>query len=140
MLFQQILRYTEDDDPDIKDLKLAVRNAQLVLSRTNEHLKMQESDAKLAYLSEHLAFPDDQTVGLDLTAPTRYGQPRLLIKEGELLKGYSHRRPSKRKMLHAYLFTDLLLLTSQAMGLRERFSNMSLGQVPDAIFVYKTVR
>lgn len=140
LLFQQVLRYTDDDDPDATDLKLAIRNAQLTLARTNENLKMHENEEKLAYLSEHLSFPDNETVGLDLTAPTRNGERRLLLKEGELLKGYNHRRQSKRRTLHAYLFNDMLLLTSRALGIRERFAGMNAVQDPDAIFVYKTVR
>lgn len=60
LLFGQILRYTENDDPDVTDLKLAIRNAQQVLTRTNEQMKQQETEALLAYLSENLTFPDDE--------------------------------------------------------------------------------
>ncbi|KAK9896443.1 hypothetical protein P389DRAFT_211187 [Cystobasidium minutum MCA 4210] len=138
LLFGQILRYTENDDPDVTDLKLAIRNAQQVLTRTNEQMKQQETEALLAYLSENLTFPDDESLTIDLTAPTRYGKPRRLIKEGTLVKGYNHHRQTKRKDLYAYLFSDMLLLTTKTLSLRDRFSNRLPASSADATYIYKT--
>lgn len=42
---------------------------------------------------------------LDLTAPTRYGKTRRLLKEGTLMKAKSGRR------LRAFLCSDILVLT-----------------------------
>lgn len=139
LLFQQILRYTDADDLDATDLKFALHSAQRVLSRTNEQIKQQENRSRLVSLSSHLTFPDDESLELDLTAPTRNGEPRLLIKEGDLLKGYSHRRQSKRKLLHTYLFSDMLLFTARNLGLIERLSSRNSLQAPDSVFVYRTV-
>jgi hypothetical protein len=139
LLFQHILKYTDDDDADVTDLKFALHSAERVLNRTNEQIKQQENQAKLVFLSNHLAFLHDDSLQLDLTAPTRNGQPRLLIKEGELLKGYSHRRQTKRKILYTYLFSDMLLFTTKNLGLKERLSSRISLQVPDTVFVYRAV-
>lgn len=121
------------------DLKLAIRNAQRVLNRTNEQIRFQENEEKLASLSDHLLFADDDTLAIDLKAPTRDGQTRILLKEGLLIKGYDHRRHTKRKELHTFLFNDMVLFTVKSLSMRERFSGRSTTPVPGAFYVYKTV-
>lgn len=139
LLFSQILHYTEAEEQDFTDIKLAIRNAQQVLARTNEQLKQEEDKALLVQLSEHLIFPEDENIVLDLTAPTRSGRQRRLVKDGDLVKGYAHRRQSKRKDLHVYLFNDILLLTTKNVGLRERFSGRAPAHDTDAIYIYRAV-
>jgi hypothetical protein len=122
----------------VTNLKLALRSAHQVLNRTNEQIRRQEVQEKLAYLSDNIVFVDDQSIRLDLTAQTRFVGTRDILKEGLLVKGYNHRRSSKRKELHAYLFNDLLLFTTRSVGLKERLSGRLSAQ-SELIPVYRAV-
>lgn len=144
LLLQQILKYTSTDDADYADLIAALQVSQGVLNETNEGLRAQEDEEKLGFLSDNLIFPDDQSIRLDLTAPTRLLGPRRLLKEGMLVKGYSHKRQSKRKELQTYLFNDFILFTTASLGLKDRFAaagqQRDASQHPDSIMVYRAVR
>lgn len=127
LLLGQIIMFTESDNPDLNDLKAGLEAAQRVLNSTNEGLREQENEGRLQYLSETLVFPDDASIRLDLTAPTKYMGERKLLKEGPLVKGWAHKRSSKRKDLAAILFNDFLLFTTTAApagagGAMERLS------------------
>ena len=143
---QQILKYTSADDADFADLQGALQLSQGVLNETNEGLRAQEDEEKLGFLSDNLIFPDDQSIRLDLTAPTRLLGPRRLLKEGMLVKGYGHKRQSKRKELQTYLFNDFVLFTtvSLGLGLKDRLAvagqQRDASQHPDSIMVYRAVR
>ena len=115
--------------------------AQSVLNSTNEGIRDQENEATLQYLSDNLVFTDDASIRLDLTAPTRVMGKRKLLLEGMLVKGYQHRRQSKRKELQTYLFNDFLLFTTKSLGLREKLSAATSQQQqhPDQIMVYRAV-
>jgi actin cytoskeleton-regulatory complex protein PAN1 len=63
---------------------------------------------------------------LDLTAPTRNMGPRKLLKEGTLLKSKSGRK------LHAYLCSDILVLTDISMKNLYRMVCLFLAAVPVA--------
>ena len=143
---QQILKYTSGDDADFAELQGALQLSQGVLNETNEGLRAQEDEEKLGFLSDNLIFPDDQSIRLDLTAPTRLLGPRRLLKEGMLVKGYGHKRQSKRKELQTYLFNDFVLFTtvSLGLGLKDRLAvagqQRDASQHPDSIMVYRAVR
>lgn len=144
LLLQQILKYTSADDADFADLRGALQLSQGVLNETNEGLRAQEDEEKLGFLSDNLIFPDDQSIRLDLTAPTRLLGPRHLLKEGMLVKGYGHKRQSKRKELQTYLFNDFVLFTTASVGhgLKDRLAvagqQRDASQHPDSIMVYRT--
>jgi hypothetical protein len=104
----QILRYTDEDHPDHTSLTNALRTSELVLANTNEAIRAHENEHKLIILSRLELSSFD--VRLDLTSNTRFGQKRLLLKEGEVQKYKS------RKNLTIYLFNDLLLLTEVKEG------------------------
>lgn len=136
---QQILKYTDPDSGEHVDLSEALQVAQGVLNGTNEGIREQEDEATLQYLSDNLVFPEDPTLRLDLTAPTRLMGKRKLLMEGMLIKGYQHRRSSKRKDLQTYLFNDLLLFTTKSLGLKDRLSGATQQQQlhPDSVMVYR---
>jgi hypothetical protein len=140
LLLQQILKYTDGDSIEHNDLSDALTTAQSVLNSTNEGIRDQENEATLQYLSDNLVFTDDTSIRLDLTAATRNMGKRKLLMEGMLIKGYHHRRQSKRKELQTYLFNDLLLFTTKSLGLKERLSVATQQpQHSDSITVYRAV-
>jgi len=80
--------------------------AEKLLDHINETIRDQEGIETLKKISQHLWVGEGR---LDLTAPTRYMGARKLLKEGTLLKAKSRRK------LHAFLCSDILVLTDDSM-------------------------
>ena len=101
LLFQQILRYTEEDHPDHPTVAAALQTAQSLLDTTNEAIRQQETNEQLKKLSENLYIGQAR---LDLTKPTRFMGPRTILKQDTLAKAKSGRK------LQVILCNDMLLL------------------------------
>ncbi|MBW0492521.1 hypothetical protein O181_032236 [Austropuccinia psidii MF-1] len=104
LLLSQIIKYTDENSLDHKQLCAALKTAQSVLTDTNEAIRNQERDSVLTTLSEQLTIPGSDAK-LNLVTMTRLVGPRRLIREGSVTKSIS------RKTLNAYLFNDFFLLT-----------------------------
>lgn len=101
LLIRQILHYTEpssERDQVQKSLFLVEK----ILEQINEAIRFQEGRETLKEISQNLWIGQGR---LDLTAPTRYMGVRRLLKEGSLQKAKSGRK------LHAFLCSDVLVLT-----------------------------
>ncbi|KAF9806131.1 hypothetical protein IEO21_08793 [Rhodonia placenta] len=101
LLIKQILHYTEMSD-DRRQIENALAIAERILENINETIREQEGRERLRVISKDLWLGHGR---LDLTAPTRYGKTRRLLKEGTLMKAKSGRR------LRAFLCSDILVLT-----------------------------
>jgi actin cytoskeleton-regulatory complex protein PAN1 len=121
LLLRQVLNYTEPGQEQTQ-VKTALDVVEKILEQVNEAIRDNEGRETLKSISQHLwigtgyvyfiiGFPRliDTLSRLDLTAPTRNMGPRKLLKEGILLKSKSGRK------LHAYLCSDILVLTDISM-------------------------
>ena len=106
LLISQIVRYTnaEVDPRESKDLRMAMQTSQQLLDKTNEAIRVRESNEKLSQISETLSVGGQ--VKLDLTKPTRWMGERAIIKEDSLTKQKSGRK------IDVVLCSDILLLLS----------------------------
>ncbi|KAG0143956.1 hypothetical protein CROQUDRAFT_48072 [Cronartium quercuum f. sp. fusiforme G11] len=104
LLIKQIMKYTDESLADYRLLQTALKKAEMVLTATNEAIREQENELKLAALSERLSIPGSDA-RLNLSIPTRLVGGRRLIRDGPMTK------PRSRKIYHAYLFNDFFLLT-----------------------------
>jgi len=105
LLIKQILQYTEVGE-EYESIKTAREMAEKLLAHINETIRDQEGAETLKKISQHLWVGEGR---LDLTAPTRYMGARKLLKQGTLLKAKSRRK------LHAFLCSDILVLTDESM-------------------------
>lgn len=105
LLIKQILQYTEVGE-EYEAIKTSCDMAERLLAHINETIRDQEGAETLKRISQHLWVGEGR---LDLTAPTRYMGPRKLLRQGTLLKAKSRRK------LHAFLCSDILVLTDESM-------------------------
>lgn len=119
----QILHYTEAGEEQ-QAIKKSQDISEKLLDHINETIRDQEGREKLKQVSENLWIGQGYAVRLpshyrleahtssrrlDLTAPTRFMGDRKLLKEGLLIKAKSGRK------IYAFLCSDILVLTDEAM-------------------------
>ncbi|KAI0085934.1 hypothetical protein BDY19DRAFT_963763 [Irpex rosettiformis] len=104
LLIKQILHYSEVAE-ERRLVENALDTSEKILNHINETIREQEGRERLRTISKDLWIGQGR---LDLTAPTRNMGPRKLLKEGILNKAKSGRR------LHAFLCSDILVLTDEA--------------------------
>ncbi|CDZ97229.1 RhoGEF GTPase [Phaffia rhodozyma] len=104
LLLKQILHYTEPGE-DYTKLETTIYQAEKILMRINENIRLKEGNDRLAALSADLWVGNGR---LDLSAPTRFLGPRKLLKEGTLTKG-----KGSKKLFTVILTNDLILVLSE---------------------------
>ncbi|KAJ7590631.1 hypothetical protein C8J56DRAFT_887202 [Mycena floridula] len=115
LLIRQILNYTEPG-PEQTLIQESLATAEKILDRINEAIRDQEGYETLKTISQHLWIGQGR---LDLTAPTRHMGTRRLLKQGVLMKikmkqgGLMKGRGGRK--LHAFLCSDILVLTDETM-------------------------
>ncbi|WFD45329.1 RHO1 GDP-GTP exchange protein 2 [Malassezia psittaci] len=103
LLFEQVLKYTEDDNPDKVLLPIAIQKIKALLSRVNEETGRNENRMQISQLSDRLVFRAGETVNLRLKDPNRE-----LVFRGSLKKRSGTQ--SDNADIHVYLFDHALLM------------------------------
>ncbi|RKP06297.1 Dbl homology domain-containing protein [Thamnocephalis sphaerospora] len=107
LLLRQIAGHTPVKHADYDSIRKAVDLAEDLLRRTNEAARDRADFTRLKEIAASLIM-DSSAQQLDLTGCTRFLGQRRFVMEGVWIKGRQGRR------LHAFLFTDLLLLCEAA--------------------------
>jgi len=111
LLLSDLIKNTEDDHPDLPDLKKALDMMLRISERVNERIKQSENIQKLQNIVRSIIFDTE-----DLKEETALVKPdRVLIREGDCnfvsIKKDSDKCDKKKKPAHLFLFNDLLVMT-----------------------------
>ncbi|KAL8970973.1 MAG: hypothetical protein Q9183_001274 [Haloplaca sp. 2 TL-2023] len=109
LLLEGVLKYTADDNPDIKDIPKAVAKIKDFLSRVNQESGRAENKFNLRQLQSQLVWPGEK------------GDLRLLEENRELVyKGQLKKGPADSNEITVYLFNHALLMVKpRQVGKRE---------------------
>lgn len=103
LLFEQLLKYTDDDNPDKVLLPIAIQKIKALLSRVNDETGRNENRLQLSQLSNRLVFKPGDTVDLRLG-----DRDREMVFKGTLKKRSGTQ--SDNADIHVYLFDHALLM------------------------------
>lgn len=103
LLFEQMLKYTNDENPDKTLLPLVIQKIKALLSRVNHETGRSENRMQLTQLSQQLFFKPGETVDLRLG-----DDERELVFKGTLKKRSGTQ--SDNADIHLYLFDHALLM------------------------------
>ncbi|KAI3622906.1 ROM2 [Malassezia furfur] len=103
LLFEQVLKYTDDDSPDKVLLPVAIQKIKALLSRVNDETGRNENRLQISQLSDRLVFKPGETVDLRLR-----DENRELVFKGTLKKRSGTQ--SDNADIHVYLFDHALLM------------------------------
>ncbi|TVY43754.1 Rho1 guanine nucleotide exchange factor [Lachnellula subtilissima] len=110
LLLENVLKYTEQENPDREDIPKAMKMIRELLSRVNAESGKAENRFNLKRLHEQLRFRPNERVDLKLT-----DEKRELIYKGALKK-----TPTDPSEIQAYLFDHaMLLVRSKMVGKKE---------------------
>lgn len=110
LLLENVLKYTEQENPDRDDIPKAMKMIRELLSRVNAESGKAENRFNLKRLHEQLRFRPNERVDLKLT-----DEKRELIYKGALKK-----TPTDPSEIQAYLFDHaMLLVRSKMVGKKE---------------------
>ncbi|KAI9596738.1 Dbl homology domain-containing protein [Syncephalis fuscata] len=104
LLLNQIHKLTPKDNADSIQLSGVIDGLETLLEETNESTRVLENIARLREINSWVDL-SDLGKHFDLTGQTIYFEQRYIIMDSAIVKANSGRK------LHAYLFTDMLLLT-----------------------------
>jgi hypothetical protein len=111
-LLENVLKYTEPDNPDKEDIPKAMKMIRELLTRVNAESGKAENRFNLRRLHEQLRFRPNERVDLKLT-----DEGRELLYKGSLKK-----TPTDPADIQAYLFDHAVLLVRVKMvGKKEEF-------------------
>lgn len=100
LLLENVLKYTEDDNPDKKDLAEAMVSIRAILTKVNAESGKAENRHDLRRLHDTLSFRPNEKVDLKLLDDSR-----VLIFKGQLKK-----TPTENAEIMTYLFDHAILL------------------------------
>ncbi|KAI3618403.1 hypothetical protein CBS9595_002766 [Malassezia furfur] len=103
LLFEQVLKYTDDDSPDKVLLPVAIQKIKALLSRVNDETGRNANRLQISQLSDRLVFKPGETVDLRLR-----DENRELVFKGTLKKRSGTQ--SDNADIHVYLFDHALLM------------------------------
>ncbi|WFD01264.1 RHO1 GDP-GTP exchange protein 2 [Malassezia yamatoensis] len=103
LLFEQVLKYTEEENPDKVLLPIAIQKIKALLSRVNQETGRNENRMQISQLSDRLVFRAGETVNLRLKDPHRE-----LVFRGSLKKRSGSQ--SDNADIQVYLFDHALLM------------------------------
>ncbi|KAI4275869.1 MAG: hypothetical protein LQ337_002874 [Flavoplaca oasis] len=109
LLLEGILKYTAEDNPDIKDIPRAVAMIKEFLSKVNQESGRAENQFNLRQLQSHLIWPGEK------------GDLRLLEENREMVyKSQLKKGPADSNEITVYLFNHaLLMVRTKQVGKRE---------------------
>ena len=108
LLLENVLKYTAEDNPDIKDIPQATAMIKEFLTRVNIESGKAENHFNLMQLHNALKFPQGEYVDLKLTEESRQ-----MVFKGALKKG-----PTDTSEIMVYLFDHAVLLAKQKIANR----------------------
>lgn len=112
LLLENVLKYTEPDNPDKEDIPKAMKMIRELLTRVNAESGKAENRFNLRRLHEQLRFRPNERVDLKLT-----DEGRELLYKGSLKK-----TPTDPADIQAYLFDHAVLLVRiKTVGKKEEF-------------------
>ncbi|KAL8718865.1 MAG: hypothetical protein Q9225_004055 [Loekoesia sp. 1 TL-2023] len=109
LLLENVLKYTSDDNPDIKDIPKAIAMIKEFLSRVNQESGKAENQFNLRQLQSQLIWPGEK------------GDLRLLEENREMVyKSQLKKGPADSNEITVYLFNHaLLMVRAKQVGKRE---------------------
>ena len=113
LLLENVLKYTADDNPDIKDIPQAIALIKEFLQRVNDESGKAENQFNLRQLQQALKWTG--------TAQPEKGDHLKLLEEGRQLiyKGPLKKSPTDTSEVHVYLFNHAILFVRQKTNNRQ---------------------